>query len=161
MANEGRRLVGVKGWLTVFVVTLVLSGLVSLIVRLHAKGTTSPFITVRPGWSWYLALQWMLALGRAGGFTFVAWLLYERQVPTTPRTSILCLWTLALAPALADFVGVTVLLGIDPAAAATAVGAQLIRPLVYAAVWTLYLRRSRRVRYTYADESEELAAVFR
>lgn len=161
MANDAGRLVGVKGWLALFVVTLVLTALVALPVPLATKAYTSPLLTSHPGWGWYMALQWVLALVRAGGFTFVAWLLCERQVPATPRTAILCLWTLALGPALADLVGGTVLLGIGPAAAATVVGMQLIRPLAFAAVWTLYLRRSRRVRHTYADESEELVAVFR
>lgn len=163
MSYDQRGLAGVRGWLAFFVVTLVLSALTSLVVPLVTKGTALPIMTMRAGWSTYLAVLWGISLLRTAGFTYLAWLLNARQVASTPRRVIAGLWLLAIVPLLLDYAALVALLRIDPAAVAGAFGAQFVRPALYAMLWTLYLLRSRRVAATYVDddrETEALGAVF-
>lgn len=160
MSYETRPLAGVRGWLAFFVVTLILSALTGLIQPLIVKGTTTPELTMRPGWTGYLGVLWLLTLVRTGGYTYLAWLLNARQVASTPRTVIAGLWLLALVPSLLDVLAVALLLELAFMPVLLASLAGMIRPVVYSTLWTAYLLRSRRVANTYADDTGTLAAVF-
>lgn len=148
---------GVGGWLAFLVVTLALSALAAIAVSIGVlvyAGRLPP----SPAHTYMLAVA-AIGVASGAGYGWLAWLLNTRLDARTPRIAIAGLWLLALLPTAALVAAAAVLLGTG-AASGNLLGADAIRPIVYAAVWTAYLLRSVRVANTYAPREDALATVF-
>ena len=162
MAYDRRSLTGIGGWLAFFIITLGLSALASLLLAAMAAVALFGGATAPLGGSAYAVVLLLLALVRTGGYAFLVWLMNWRQVDTTPRRVIIGLWVLALGLACIDVTAALLLTEVDARSLGYALGVDLVRPLIYAAVWTAYLLRSERVANTYTadDPDRQLATVF-
>ena len=164
MAYSSRALIGVSGWLAFLVLSLWISAalsilqLIGLLARLGGAGRP---VTAGAGAA-YLTLAALAMLCRVGALGYSAWSLSARQTARTPPLVTKLLWLNALAPALVDVLASSVLLGLPARLAGQALGTELFRPVIYAAFWTVYLRRSERVSNTYTGSGadDHLAAVF-
>ena len=82
------------------------------------------------------------------------------RTPATPRIVIVGLWLLGPVLLIATLLLGAALFDSSLGAMIAAGGGALVRPFVYAAIWTAYLRRSERVANTYGRRTEDLAATF-
>ena len=162
MAYDRRSLTGIGGWLAFFIITLGLNALASLLLAAMAAVALFGGATAPLGGSAYAVVLLLLALVRTGGYAFLVWLMNWRQVDTTPRRVIIGLWVLALGLACIDVTAALLLTEVDARSLGYALGVDLVRPLIYAALWTAYLLRSERVANTYTadDPDRQLAVVF-
>jgi hypothetical protein len=150
MSHDGE-LQGVGGWLAFFLVTL---GIITPTVTLIGTAVTlgDPTIATAYGaiYSSLVAVEWgLVALLLILCWTACALFLFVRR-PVTVWIGIGVLWFVALTSAIGEPLLVSAIAGIDVQLLFREMGAQLIRPFVYAGVWSAYLLKSERVRNTYS-----------
>ena len=157
-------LAGIGGWLAFFVATLAvigpIAGALGTVGNLYGNPQVATFFG--RNWPTVQFLEWSVFAAGVAISWFVAWRLVRVRVWKSVRIAVAGLWAMAILPGLAEMVGISLISGMSVGSIAAGMGAQALRPLIYAAVWTAYLLRSVRVQNTYAydaDESE-LAAVF-
>jgi hypothetical protein len=164
MAYDKRTSTGIGGWLTFFILTLAVFGPLRNLVETYANLYSNPAVGTFYGarWSAVQALEWSAFLLSVGAAWFLAWRLVYVQNYGTLKLVRIGLWLSAFVPITIEWLGIALLAGISLGELLSASGRDLLRALVYCAIWTAYLYRSERVANTYAndDPSQELAAVF-
>jgi hypothetical protein len=91
----------------------------------------------------------------------LAWLLVRQRKPVTVPRVIAGLWLVPLIDVVLRSLFNGWLLGLAPAALVRQIAAEGQWEVLMAAIWTIYLRRSKRVANTYRrHDADRLAAVF-
>jgi hypothetical protein len=147
MSEGDGSLRGVGGWLALLVAILaVLSplGIAASVLGLFTNDSLPGLYGA--DWPLYRNAQLALAALHVAGSWYLAWRLISVRTPQTVRVVILGLWLLGPGLLLVETV-LTVLVGrVQTGSLLASAGADIL----FALVWTLYLRKSRRVANTYA-----------
>lgn len=157
--NSRPDLYGVGGWLLFFVISF------TVITPLAVLGSTAnnfsqtelayPVLNSLTSWGNYKTASFALAFLVAGMYGWCGKVLWTQHIPQSVKTAILALWILPLFLGVGD---VMLAMGILELHLHDAVdGRELVSRLfgyfMPAAVWTLYLKLSRRVRNTYFNKA--------
>lgn len=147
-------LVGVRGWLLFFCLTLmVFSPLATLgetAKNIAEAERAIPGLTNVEAWSHYTLGAWAVAWLYSGLFAFAGYKLYNHFYRSSVSIAVRIIWLAPMLLMAADmwlgfyFLEITPARYIDVEYMTT-----MFRAVVYATVWTLYLKFSRRVRNTY------------
>ncbi len=159
MAYDERALRGIGGWLAFLIV--ILAGFSPLRIALELVGLWSmPTAAVAGDPVAYRWIGTVMGLVRLAVTLYVAWRLYAVHRPETVRIAILGLWTAAIGITAVELL-LLLLVARFPLGDVTTGGAVVLgQGALFAAIWTLYLRRSRRVANTYTP-ARDTADVFR
>jgi hypothetical protein len=163
LSIDGRKLVGVGGWLAFLILSLGVFGPIRVVVGLYGDLYRDPSIAdfYGPRWPAAQAIEWTTGGLTAAASLYLAWRLYAIHTPATLRLVRIGLWGIAILPTLAGVLAQSALMGVAPTRLIAEIGLATFRPLIYAAIWTAYLFRSTRVANTYRDHvPDELRAVF-
>jgi hypothetical protein len=140
---------GVKGWLAVLVVVIgllvPLGQLGSFLALLKAAPILEPHFA--SNWTTYFGLASTIMAARAIVCLFVANLLLNRRLVSTPKIAIIGIWTALILLNLISL-AVAVAFNPGPVSLSKAVGS-LFWLLVFCVIATIYLLRSKRVANTY------------
>ena len=155
---------GIGGWLAFYLVTLGIISPLATGINLYANLYGDPATGQFYGESWpalqvtTLAVNFLLL----AAVFYTVWRFFFRRNWKTVRTAIALMWTMAVLAPLLEVAIVAVLSGVGPGALISIMLADLVKPMIYALIWTLYLLRSTRVANTYPrqEPDEELATVF-
>lgn len=155
---------GIGGWLMFFVITLgVVSPVVSL-VAVYNGLYRDPRIPEMLGtlWPTMQAFDWGVAAISCAGLWFLTWRLVAVRTPASPRIVIAGLWLLGPALTIGSLVLGAGLVGVPVGVVFAGAGVQIMRPFVYAGIWTAYLLSSARVANTYnpIEDADALAEAF-
>ncbi|MET1112619.1 MAG: DUF2569 family protein [Allosphingosinicella sp.] len=154
---------GVGGWLGFFVVALGLlspgAGLVQMFGLYSDPSIAAAFGDL---WGPIQVAEWTLFALSIAGCWYLVWRLLNVQTRRTVRIVIAGLWLISVGGVTVEFIIVSLGSGLPIAALAGTAGVELVRPLVFCAIWTAYFLLSRRVANTYRDdpEGDALADVF-
>jgi uncharacterized protein DUF2569 len=162
-------LYGFGGWLLFFVI--ILAGVTPLveIVSVYSAlyGGQSDFLRpVITNWSGFSLALWSLVAFECGLFGYTGYRLVRDYRPSTIRLARITIWISGLIlPSFGIlltgmFVDYPIL---DTYSLTFAEGPfEIIRPIIWAGIWTLYFAKSERVRITYLTSAEdaELDEVF-
>lgn len=163
MAYDERALRGVGGWLAFFVVIMaVIQPLRIVVVALGTYNNPEPAAMFGDAWPFLRGFELALnALAIAGGW-YIAWRLNKVHTWQSVRVTIAGIWILGVGVTAIDLLAVSLIGGLPLGQLATAAGLELVRPIIFGAIWTTYFLRSRRVANTYASapDSGDLAEVF-
>ena len=153
---------GVGGWLALFVLAMALFTPAAMVVSTAGAlyGDASVAAAYGDRWTAIQAFEWTLAALVVAGCWYIAWRLNKVQVWKTVRMTIAWLWIVALGSTFADFAGISLLTGLPIGDLLRGAGAEIVRPLAFAGLWTAYFLRSKRVANTYRHDSAEVAEVF-
>jgi hypothetical protein len=154
---------GVGGWLAFFVLVMaVFSPLGVLITTATSLYGNNGIALAFPGlWTTIQAFEWSLAAIAIAGCWYIAWRLNKVFVWRTVRITIAGMWLLSVGSLVVEFIGISLITGVPVSSIAGAVGAQIVRPFIFCAIWTAYFLRSKRVANTYLRHDEtEIAEVF-
>lgn len=164
MAYDERSLRGVGGWLAFFILTLSVFGPLRAVAQTYINLYGDPSVALAYAGRWGLlqGIEWSLVAVAAGTSVFLGWRLYAVPVWRSVQLTIAGLWLISPVVQLIDIVAVSSIAGVGVGALFGQVFGEIIRSLGYAAIWTAYLLRSRRVENTYAryPETDDLAEVF-
>ena len=160
MAYDERALRGVGGWLAFFVITLTVLGPLRSLVELVGLFSMPTPPGLEEGWPRLRALSVGEMLIKVALCAYLAWRLVARQTPDTPRIVIAGLWALALVVGPVSLLLVAAFVGLPLGALVAGSALGLGQSIGYALIWTLYLKKSRRVANTYTPDRGELHAVF-
>jgi hypothetical protein len=156
---------GVGGWLAFFLLTLAVFGPLLEIAGIVAQ-LTNPDIARAYGTRWPAVRTSAVALSAAG--ILIGWFIVGRFLLVrnwrTVRIGVAGLWLLCALSILVAPLLVSLFGNIPFQALVSQMIPALVRPILYSAIWTAYLLRSRRVANTYGDpdaDQAELARVFR
>lgn len=149
MAYDRRPLIGVGGWLAVFIVTLCFDALASIVMSIRLTAIPDAAIHIGRARSLYLGLTWLMGTAKFAGYSYIAWRIAARREPSTPRLAIIGLWTLVLAPPLIYGTVNSEMLDLSAIHAIAVLPSAIVRPAIFAAIWTAYLFWSERVANTY------------
>jgi hypothetical protein len=141
---------GIEGWLLFLIVSLQFLGPLATILMtladLNEAATLYPEVVGTPLWKSAQLIAW----ASTGLFcmisVFAGFTLAKKLVPSSVTVAIVCLW-LAGPVLAAGTLFATSQVGVD--ASASDVGSAVMRPFIWATIWTVYLFRSKRVRNTY------------
>ncbi len=164
MAYGDGELRGVGGWLTFFLVTLgVFSPAVTLIsVLTMTNGQTAA--AFGDAWDSVLRAEWSIAGIACLAMWFAVYRFLAVRNWTTVLIGIAVIWLVASVTLIVEPLIVAGLLGLPLTQLYGAMGSSLVRPLIYAGIWTAYLLKSERVANTYRHpergDEEALAEVF-
>jgi len=164
MAYDSRTLRGVHGWLAFFIISLGILRPLGILFATASDLYGDPAMPGAYGANWPLAQagEWIVAALLILGCWYLAWCLLTRHVWKTIRIVIPGLWATAFLPPtiLMLFIGALLPLPFDKLLVLW--GGQLIRPAIYATIWTAYFLRSERVANTYEryPDENELGEVF-
>ena len=158
-----RELAGVGGWLTFFLIIIgVLTPLRAIFetIGLH----TDPEIAAAFGDAWTIIapLEWALTALQLGILWYMVWRLLKVQVWQTVRVVIAGIWISTLGIPVMEIVAISVFAAFPLEQLFANVAIELVRSLIFGAIWTAYFLRSERVANTYLrqDNPEEMAEVF-
>jgi len=161
MNDEGPS--GVGGWLGFFVVALGLfspgAGLIQMLGLYSDPAIAATFGT---SWGAIQVAEWTLFALSVAGCWYLVWRLLNVQTHKTVRVVIAGIWLLSVGTLALDFLIVSIGSGLPISALAGAGGVEVIRPVIFCAIWTTYFLVSKRVANTYRDdpEGDALADVF-
>lgn len=154
---------GIGGWLTVF---LVVMGLVSPLNGIFTTYSTlygDPQVAAFYGtvWGKIEIAEWTIV----GFAVAVCWGVVGRLITVFRWSSVMIavagIWTAGVVTSFLELLAVSWIAGMPFSQIAAGVGADLIRPFVFGAIWTAYLLRSERVANTYPKvENNEVGEVF-
>lgn len=153
---------GVGGWLAFFLITLgVITPGASIIVTLLSFNDPDTLLA----YEMYPSLVWtQIAMTTVlmAACWFACWRFLKVFNRATVRIGIGTVLFLTLLSILVEPMVVSAITGIRFGEIAGAMGPELFRPIVYAAIWTTYLLVSKRVQNTYSGlrSEEELSEVF-
>ncbi|MEO8373816.1 MAG: DUF2569 family protein [Sphingomonas bacterium] len=164
MAYDSRALTGVHGWLAFFIVSLGIFSPLATLIGISTDLYGDPATPVAYGTSWPLAqgAEWAVAALTILACWYLCWRLLTIQVWKTIRIVIPSLWAITFLPQTILILLIGALLPIPFEKLLALWGGQLIRPTIYATIWTAYFLRSERVANTYEryPDDNELADVF-
>jgi hypothetical protein len=153
--GEGDR--GVGGWLAFFLVTLGIIGPIFFIVTGYIA-LSDPSMPLAYGdvWPSLLTAEIILMMTVVAISWFAAWRLLKVFNWTSVRIAIASLWALAFLTVFGEALIVSTISGLELGMLLdVSAGPELVRPFIYATVWTLYLLLSKRVRNTYSGLADE------
>lgn len=153
---------GLGGWLTFFIIIMIaispIFGVLSVITSLYGDRTLAA--AYGELWGTLQLFEWLHALVLILGCWFIAWRLINVHNRTTVAITLAGIWLIAVGGLLTEFLGVAMITGIPFGdLLAAGIGPQMVRPIVFCALWTSYFMVSRRVRNTYLSGDEQ-AEVF-
>jgi Protein of unknown function (DUF2569) len=155
---------GLGGWLAFFVFAMAGLTPVAMVYSTWTAlyGDESVGFAAMDYWTTLQVFEWSLAAVVIAGCWFIAARLAWVQVWRSVQITIAGIWILGLGSLLVDFVGVSMITGIPLALLASGLGPEVVRPLIFGAIWTAYFLRSKRVANTYRRDGdpEEVAQVF-
>jgi hypothetical protein len=155
---------GVGGWLAFFLLVIAVFTPLAMVGGTAVALYQDPAIAAAAGaqWATLQAFEWSLAALVIAMCWYIAWRLLKVQVWQTVRITIAGLWIVSLGALIADFAGVSLILGMPMGELMQGAGVQAIRPLVFSTLWTAYFLRSKRVANTYRRDADpdEVAEVF-
>lgn len=154
----GDELVGVKGWLLLFVVILGVFTPASSVFGIYAALYSDPGAAAAYETSTFSTLEmvaWLLVVLSTAICWFVVYRLVRVRNWTTVRIAIAGILATSIGAVAVEFAAVSWILGIPAEALASALGPDLVRPVVFSVIWITYLLRSRRVANTYGDDFAE------
>lgn len=154
-------LVGVHGWLFFFVVLLMVLSPLQMITQTAKNLSTAtvavPLIVDLPGWHAYEIATWVSVAAYCAGMIWAAWGLMKYRVPASVRVTIYVVWAVPVLSAVVDAYLASTFLGADPSSILDpSVIGKTVGSLVWAAIWTVYFKLSRRVRNTYYQGLQDL-----
>lgn len=151
---------GVGGWLAFFLVTLgVINPLVLGYSAYQLVGDPDIAATFGDLWPTLRNAELGLTAVIIAICWFACWRFLKVFNWTTVRIGIASLWAIAPLAVFAEAFLVSRITGLDYGTVmAEAGGPEMIRPFVYATVWTIYLLRSQRVRNTYGEGQSAAAS---
>jgi hypothetical protein len=159
----GAEATGVAGWFGLLWLSFVflLPGLATLAaVRVYSR----PGLVLLPEeiFRSLVIVQWAAAAATVALCWFLAWRLSQRPVWRSVEIAIAGLWAWAIIVKGGQFAGVTIATAIPLSAMLDRGWTSLALPVLFAAAWTAYLLRSRRVARTYPrhDPARATAAAF-
>ncbi|PKQ01202.1 MAG: hypothetical protein CVT74_00335, partial [Alphaproteobacteria bacterium HGW-Alphaproteobacteria-13] len=154
---------GVGGWLGFLVVVLGLLSpgrmVVETVVNLQSVGDGSQ--TLGSNWPAYWVITCLIAVAAVSGSVFLAYRLVYVQRRSTVGLVIKGLWLLALVPLLLDLM-ISLLLfpHLAELLLAPSLIGDIMKPVISATIWSLYLVKSRRVANTYVVDETEAKHIF-
>lgn len=155
---------GVGGWLAFFVLIMAVFTPLAMIVSTASAlyGDAAAGFAGMDYWTTLQVFEWALAAVVIAGCWYIAWRLNRVQVWRTVQVTIAGIWILGLGSLIADFIGVSLITGIPIGLLAEGLGREIVRPLIFGAIWTAYFLRSKRVANTYPRDGDpdEVAEVF-
>ena len=157
MADHDPSLRGVGGWLAFFLVTLGIFTPLAFIVTGY-QVLADPQVAVAYGDVWptlrnaeIAFIAFVLAI-----LWFACWRFLNVFNWTTVRIGIATLWVLAPLNVFGETFLVSRIAGLDfNELLAETPGPDMVRPFIYATIWTAYLLHSQRVRNTYGGGADE------
>jgi hypothetical protein len=162
MAYRDDEITGIRGWLLFFFLSHAVISPLLLIYRLLISIGAASEVVMSDGWPVYInAIRALFVAALIASWLLAARLWFVRNWSTV-RIVIGVIWVINVGASLFDFAAMTVLLGVDMGSAFEASAPGIARGVIYCAVWTAYLLRSRRVANTYHryPDDNRLAAVF-
>ncbi|PXA98226.1 hypothetical protein DMC47_09465 [Nostoc sp. 3335mG] len=165
MAYSDGELRGVGGWLAFFLVTLgAFSPAVTLISVLMMMTNGQTAAAFGDSWGAVLRAEWTIAGIACLAMWFAVYRFLAVRNWTTVLIGIAVIWLVAAITLIIEPLIVAGLLGLPLTQLYGAMGASLVRPLIYAGIWTAYLLKSERVANTYRyperGDEDALAEVF-
>jgi len=154
---------GVAGWLAFFTVALGLFTPIGAMISLYGL-YSDPSIAAAYGETWgrLQIFEWTVTAAALGGCWYIVWRLFKVQTWTTVRVTIAGIWLISIGSTLIEALGVWLISGFALAVVISGAGADLVRPIVFSAIWTTYFLVSKRVANTYPrhGDADEVAEVF-
>jgi hypothetical protein len=147
---------GVNGWLLLLVIGMLVLGPLRNVAEtmnaIHDTEAFYPALLKVPLWNTYKLVIWSTIAAACAASIAGGWRLRNDHRPQTVRFAIWMLWLSGPIGAICILFEQATILGAkaEELFSAQAVGGQ-IGVLAYAAVWTIYLKVSRRVRNTYVN----------
>jgi Protein of unknown function (DUF2569) len=159
----GPNATGVAGWLGLLWLSLVFL-MPGVTAFMASKLYTRPLLASLPA-DIFRALEiveWSVVATTAASCWFLAWRLSHRETWRSVEIVIAGLWVNAVVINLAEFVGLSLATGLPLLAMLEEARVSAARPVAIAALWTVYLLRSKRVARTYRRQMprHETAAAF-
>lgn len=154
---------GVGGWLAFLVLVLAVFRPLAVLIATYANLYGDPNVALAYGAAWpaIQLFEWLLNAAMIGTCWYLAWRLNRRQVWRTVQITIAGLWLVALGYQLIDLAGVAMISGAPLDLLIGYVARPLVQSVIFCAIWTAYLLKSRRVANTYPRHGEtEIAEVF-
>lgn len=145
---------GVQGWLLLLVIGLVCLGPLRMagdtINAIKLAEDTYPGLINLPAWENYKTASWMTAAALCAALFWAGYGLLKHHIPSSVNACISILWAVPIVTLLADCLSSITFLEVSAGDYFTAEAfTGLAQGLVGAALWTAYLKRSRRVKNTY------------
>lgn len=151
---KNAHLIGVRGWLFFFILTLMVFG------PLRTLGETArnisdverayPTIVDLAQWGHYKTAIWIAVLGYCIAIIWAGWSLKRHLIPSSVSAAIAVMWICPIALIAIDMYAAMAFLEMKASDYfSKEIIAGMIGGLVYAGVWTAYLKLSRRVKNTY------------
>jgi hypothetical protein len=151
---------GVKGWLLLFAIGMVvlgpLVGLGQTAAAIGAAEREAPVLLTMDNWATYKAASWLVMAAVIAWQWFIVYGLIKHHLPASvARTKLF----LALAPGVLTIADIVLTIGHLGVTAGAEWATGLIKGYVSSAVWYAYFARSRRVRNTYGLNQVRAAAT--
>jgi Protein of unknown function (DUF2569) len=153
---------GIGGWLAFLVVGLAIlgpfSGAGRIFLYFSAAEDQAPLLALMPEWTTFKVVTWIVYAVFAAIGIRAGWVLAHRRTPAVVRHAMAALWIVGPVCAITlDVIVPLVTLGstVFTAAMVMDIAAGLVRSVAIAALWTVYLHQSKRVRATYGYRVEE------
>jgi hypothetical protein len=148
---------GIRGWLLLFVVILAVISPVFQSITMYRTLYADP--TLSQGfhdiWPALQAIEWSVFALAAASQWFIAYRLVMVRRWQSVRIAVAVLWSVGLGSTILEYGAIAWLTGFSVGELLIGAGYEAIRPLIFCAIWTAYLLRSRRVANTYPRRDEE------
>ncbi len=153
---------GVGGWLAFFLVTLgVITPGFIIVTTLQPYSDSSLSVVLGSTYSTLMTTDLVMSGLMVALCWFAVWRFLKVFNWTTVKIGIGTLWTLVVLNLIVTPLVVSSVTGLSFGLILQAGGATMIRPIIYATIWTRYLLMSKRVRATYGGgPNEEVSQVF-
>lgn len=159
LSRDKSRPVGVGGWLLFLIFSLMFLGPLASIIEVWANFVTaeeqSPALKSLAVWGRFQTATWVSTVVICCLFFYAGYGLLRRRHYSVVRRTMIILWLLGPVASLHMFVIVPLLSFGKIAAAPGSTGLAAVEGVfadsIIAAIWTLYLSRSRRVKATYGE----------
>lgn len=155
--------VGIGGWLAFFLTTLGVFAPIRIALSAYEL-FADPRIARAYGENWnaIVAAEAVIIALNLAALAFIVWRFFARRNWDTVRIGIAGIWLIPFGVTIVETIAVSAIAGISATELLGQTTPDLVRALVYSAVWTAYLLRSVRVANTYprTPEDDVLAEVF-
>lgn len=164
MSYTGDDVGGVGGWLAFFVIIMAALTPLRLVFGTAADLYGDAEIAIFYGSAW-LPLQismWATVVAALGICWFITYRLMRVERWSTVRLTIAGIWLLVIGVNLGQLVLISILASIPLGELISAGGFEIVRGIIFGAIWTSYFLLSKRVANTFRrdPEGEELAERF-
>jgi hypothetical protein len=164
MSYTGDDVAGVGGWLSFLVIMLAVLTPLGLVAGTASDLYGDPAIATffGPVWGQLQAISWASVLLGVAVCWFLVYRLNRVENWATVRLTIAGLWFLAAGLSVVQIGAISYYSGVPVVTLLGEAPLEIVRPLVVATAWTLYLLMSRRVANTYRPRpiAEEMAERF-